>query len=130
MHFPKSFTKEQTYHEIPNGEISESMPDKSPTSQFTFIHVFPSFFCLAIGLVVGYSIQKTHATEILHAIYYPSKSPIPLDVFTPKIEVPFVPDKRYVGASHQVNENWYNLTKGVQTQKAVYREQETSQQDF
>ena len=113
MHFATPFTKGQTYHGIPNGEESGSSSDHRPVFRPTFVHILFSAAGLAIGLILGSLFQSNVSAGASHPLFNPSMTPIPLDVFTPKIAVPFVPDKRYVGSSHEVNENWHNLTKGM-----------------
>jgi hypothetical protein len=67
---------------------------------------------LCIGVLIGYG---------LHAISRPSprsvtinpNTAIPLEVFTSRHDVPFSPDPRYMGPSHEVNQNWAKLTQGI-----------------
>lgn len=113
MPFSNPLTKNQTYREITDGEEFGSSFEKRPEFRATYVHILFSVASLAIGLIIGYSLQPNLSTAALNATLDPFKSPIPLDVFTPKIAVPFVPDRRYVGSSHEVNENWHNLTKGM-----------------
>jgi len=113
MFFSTSSDHKQKYEEIPTHE-HEPLPankDSRPRRDIVRSILIPLTYLLlglAVGLTIGIYAPALSTTSCLIR----PASPIPHDVLTAKIPVRFVPDKRYVGPSEEVNRNWMDLIKG------------------
>ncbi|KAK3197451.1 hypothetical protein GRF29_216g230450 [Pseudopithomyces chartarum] len=77
-----------------------------------FFYTSIILFSLSVGLIIGYACRAVGEPSSLATFGIDPNTPIPKEIFTSRHDVPFSPDPRYMGPSHEVDGNWQKLTKG------------------
>jgi hypothetical protein len=100
---------------LPGEKFGEQIPLAGRNSSLTSYILLGSSFAmlnLCIGLLIGYELHAVSRPSLQSVTINPNTA-IPLEIFTSRHDVPFSPDRRYMGPSHEVNQNWAELTKGI-----------------
>lgn len=115
MIFSTSSAEKPKYEEIPENE-DVPIPRKRRSVNSILYYVSILLIGLGLGFTIGFYCQ-TNSSPTSHPIptapATAPATPLPHDVFAPRVPKLFVPDERYVGYSHEVNENWGLLVKGM-----------------
>jgi hypothetical protein len=77
-----------------------------------FFYTSIILFSLSVGLIIGYACRAVGEPSSLATFGIDPNTPIPREIFTSRHDVPFSPDPRYMGPSHEVDRNWQKLTEG------------------
>lgn len=121
MVFSTASAEKPKYDEIP---ASEGLPI-TRTRRNVYAVLCRYFTLLLIGAGLGFTVGFYSSTNYSTAPPAPPAppsaasvgitlgTPIPHDVFGPRIPKNFVPDERYVGDSAEVHANWGELVKGL-----------------
>lgn len=127
MVFSTASAEKPKYDEIPD---SEGLPIVR-TRRNVYAVLCRYFTLLLIGAGLGFTVGFYSSTNYstvpppppaphpAGSQAIPLGTPIPHDVFGPRIAKDFVPDERYVGDSAEVNANWGELVKGMLPLRAM-----------
>ncbi|EKG22578.1 hypothetical protein MPH_00046 [Macrophomina phaseolina MS6] len=77
----------------------------------TFFYTSFALLNICAGLLIGYWCKGFSETSLASFGINPN-TPIPLEIFTSRHDVPFSPNPQYMGPGHEVNKNWAKLTEG------------------
>lgn len=124
MVFSTASAEKPKYDEIPD---SEGLPIAIARTHRNIYAVLCRYFTIlligaGLGFTVGFYSSANYSTALspppapprpAGSQSIPLGTPIPHDVFGPRIAKNFVPDELYVGGSDEVNAHWEKLLKGM-----------------
>lgn len=74
-----------------------------------------AFLCIAAGAMVGYySARLLPGSLTIACSGINSRTPIPRAVFTNRLDVPFIPNREFMGPSQEADRNWARITEGAE----------------